>query len=52
MVFTREDGTYSGADIIRYPFKIIYYELGINFDIETTNITEQELMDLLLSIIK
>ena len=25
---------------------------GINFDIETTNITEQELTDLLLSIIK
>lgn len=29
MVFTRKDGTYSGMDIIRYPFRIIYYELGI-----------------------
>ena len=30
MVFTRKDGTYAGTDIIRYPFKIIHYELGIN----------------------
>lgn len=30
MVFTRRDGTYSGTDIIRYPFKIIHHELGIN----------------------
>lgn len=30
MVFTRKDGIYSGTDIIRYPFKIIHYELGIN----------------------
>ncbi len=30
MVFTRKDGTYSGTDIIRYPFKIIQHELGIN----------------------
>mgnify|MGYP004569688247 FL=1 len=29
MVFTRKDGTYSGTDIIRYPFKIIHHELGI-----------------------
>ena len=29
MVFTRKDGTYSGTDIIRYPFRIIYHELGI-----------------------
>lgn len=29
MVFTRKDGAYSGTDIIRYPFKIIHYELGI-----------------------
>ena len=29
MVFTRKDGTYSGADIVKYPFKIIYHELGI-----------------------
>jgi len=30
MVFTRKYGTYSGTDIIRYPFKIIHHELGIN----------------------
>lgn len=30
MVFTRKNGTYSGTDIIRYPFKTIHYELGIN----------------------
>ena len=30
MVFTRKEGTYSGTDIIRYPFKIIHHELGIN----------------------
>lgn len=30
MVFTRKDGTYSGTDIIKYPFKVIYHELGIN----------------------
>lgn len=29
MVFTRKDGTYVGTDIVRYPFKIIHYELGI-----------------------
>ena len=29
MVFTRKDGTYSGTDIVRYPFKIINNELGI-----------------------
>lgn len=29
MVFTRKDGTYSGTDIIRYPFRIIHHELGI-----------------------
>ena len=29
MVFTRKDGTYSGTDIIRYPFKIIHNELRI-----------------------
>ena len=29
MVFNRKDGTYSGTDIIRYPFKIIHHELGI-----------------------
>ncbi len=30
MVFTRKDGTYSGTDIISYPFKIINHELRIN----------------------
>ena len=30
MVFTRKDGTYSGTDIIKYPFKIIHHELGMN----------------------
>ncbi len=30
MVFTRKDGKYSGTDTIRYPFKIIHHELGIN----------------------
>lgn len=30
MVFTRRDGTYSGTDIIKYPFKIIHHELGIS----------------------
>ena len=29
MVFTRKDGTYSGIDIVRYPFRIIHHELGI-----------------------
>lgn len=29
LVFTKENGTYCGTDIIRYPFKIIHHELGI-----------------------
>ena len=29
MVFTRKDGTYSGTDIVRYPFRIIHHVLGI-----------------------
>ncbi len=29
MVFTRKDGTHSETDIIRYPFRIIHHELGI-----------------------
>lgn len=29
MVFTRKNGTYSGTDVIKYPFKIINHELGI-----------------------
>ena len=30
MVFTRKNGIYSGTYIIKYPFKIIHNELGIN----------------------
>lgn len=30
LVFTRKSGKYSGSDIIKYPFKIIHQELGIN----------------------
>ena len=29
LVFTKEDGTYLGTDIIKYPFKVIHKELGI-----------------------
>ena len=29
MIFTRKDGTYSGTDIVKYPFKIIHHELGV-----------------------
>lgn len=29
MVFTRKDGTYSGTDVVKYPFKIIHKELKI-----------------------
>lgn len=29
LVFTKENGTYLGTDITRYPFKIIHNELGI-----------------------
>lgn len=29
MVFTKNNGLYSGTDIIKYPFKIIHNELGI-----------------------
>ncbi len=29
MVFTKKDGTYSGTDIIKYPFKTIHNELEI-----------------------
>ena len=29
MVFTKRDGSYSGTDVIKYPFKIIRNELGI-----------------------
>ena len=30
LTFTKDDGTYLGTDIIKYPFKIIHHELGIN----------------------
>ena len=29
MVFVKTNGTYSGTDLIKYPFRIIHYELGI-----------------------
>ena len=29
LIFTRNDGTYSGTDLVRYPFKIIHDEMGI-----------------------
>ncbi len=29
MVFTRKYRTYSGTDIVKYPFKVIHHELGI-----------------------
>lgn len=29
MIFTKKDGSYSGTDVIKYPFKIIRNELGI-----------------------
>ena len=30
MVFTRKNGTYSGTDIVKYPFRVIHHELVIN----------------------
>ena len=30
IVFTRKNGTYSGTDIVKYPFRVIHHELGIN----------------------
>ena len=30
LIFTKDDGTYIGTDIIKYPFKIIHHELGFN----------------------
>lgn len=30
-IFTRDDGTYVGTDILRYPFKIIREELGLKY---------------------
>lgn len=29
MIFTRDNGKYCGTDIIKYPYKIIHDELGI-----------------------
>lgn len=31
MIFTSKDGTFSGTDIIRNPFKIIHHELEMNY---------------------
>ena len=42
MLFTRKDGTYSGTDIIKYPFKIIHHELKINcrfYDLRASFVT-------------
>lgn len=30
LIFTKDDGTYIGTDLTKYPFKIIHNELGIN----------------------
>ncbi len=30
IVFTRKNGAYFGTDIVRYPFKIIHHELGMD----------------------
>lgn len=30
LIFTKKNGKHSGTDIIKYPFKIIHQELGIN----------------------
>lgn len=44
LIFTREDGTYVGTDLIKYPFKIIHNELGIKncrfYDNRSTFATE------------
>lgn len=29
-VFTKNNGVYEGTDSVKYPFKVIHYELGIN----------------------
>ena len=29
LIFTKEDGLYTGTDITRYPYKIIHHEMGI-----------------------
>ena len=29
LVFTKYDGTYTGANIVKYPYKVIYDELGL-----------------------
>ena len=31
LIFTRDDGTFVGTDILRYPFKIIRNELGLKY---------------------
>lgn len=44
LVFTREDGTYVGTDLTKYPYKIIHNELGIKncrfYDNRSTFATE------------
>lgn len=42
IVFTRKNGTYSGTNIVKYPFKIIHHELGIKcrlYDLRVSFIT-------------
>ena len=43
LVFTKDDGTYTGTDLIRYPFKIIRDELKIKcrfYDLRGTYATK------------
>ena len=43
LVFTRDDGTYTGTDLIRYPFKVIREELNIKcrfYDLRGTYATK------------
>ncbi len=43
LVFTRDDGTYTGTDLIRYPFKVIRDELNIKcrfYDLRGTYATK------------
>ena len=32
-IFTRNDGTFVGTDILRHPFKIIRNELGLKYEV-------------------
>ena len=43
LIFTKDDGTYIGTDILKYPFKIIHNELKINsrfYDLRGTYATK------------